>query len=135
MLPAQGSTSPWLLAQPTSPLCPSPPLPRYGSEADEGFFGFGQQYSRWDLKGSKVPVIISEQGVGRGLQPLTFLLNTLVHGIGSYWHTTYVAKPMYMTSHLRALSLENPQVCTFMYLHSKRWPRPLLPTPPSPLSR
>jgi len=86
---------------------------RYGSEKDEAFFGFGQHYSRWNLKGDLVPVLISEQGVGRGLQPLTFILNTFVHGVGSAWHTTYVAKPMYMTSHGRALSLKGPKVSLF----------------------
>ena len=86
---------------------------RYGSEKDEAFFGFGQHYSRWNLKGDVVPVVISEQGVGRGLQPLTFILNTFVHGVGSAWHTTYVAKPMYMTSHGRALSLKGPKVSFF----------------------
>jgi sulfoquinovosidase len=86
---------------------------RYGSERDEAFFGFGQHYSRWNLKGERVPVIISEQGVGRGLQPLTFMLNTFVHGVGSTWHTTYVAKPAYITSRLRSLMLFNNEVSIF----------------------
>jgi hypothetical protein len=85
----------------------------YGTEKTEGFFGFGQHYSKWDLKGHKVPVIISEQGVGRGLQPLTFALNTLLHGVGSDWHTTYVAKPIYVTSRVRAFMLSNNQVSIF----------------------
>jgi hypothetical protein len=86
---------------------------RYGSERQEAFFGFGQHYSYWDLKGRVVPVVISEQGVGRGLQPLTFALNTLLHGVGSSWHTTYVAKPVYVTSRLRALVLTNAEVSIF----------------------
>lgn len=76
-------------------------------------FGFGQHYSRWNLKGSKVPVIISEQGVGRGLQPLTFALNFFLHGVGAAWHTTYVAKPTYVTSHLRSLILYNSETSIF----------------------
>lgn len=86
---------------------------RYGSDKEEAFFGFGQHYSRWNLKGHLVPVIISEQGVGRGLQPATFALNTFLHGVGSAWHTTYVAKPMYLTSRGRALSLVGPKVSFF----------------------
>lgn len=76
-------------------------------------FGFGQHYSRWNLKGSRVPVLISEQGVGRGLQPLTFALNFFLHGVGADWHTTYVAKPTYMTSHLRSLLLYETRTCLF----------------------
>jgi len=35
----------------------------------------GLQYTVWNFKGLRVPVISSEGGVGRGLQPLTETLN------------------------------------------------------------
>ena len=40
----------------------------------------GLQYTIWNFKGLKVPVITSEGGVGRGLEPLTELLNELREG-------------------------------------------------------
>ena len=39
----------------------------YKSEADEEIYGLGLQYSVWNFKGRKVPIIASEGGIGRGL--------------------------------------------------------------------
>ncbi|HET8708007.1 MAG TPA: hypothetical protein VFM46_17010, partial [Pseudomonadales bacterium] len=38
----------------------------YASSPQEHFFGFGEQFTYFDMKGKKVPVWVSEQGVGRG---------------------------------------------------------------------
>ena len=54
----------------------------YGCERDEQLYGFGAQYSRFNVKGTRLPVFLSEQGVGRGKQPLTFLLNLASPGAG-----------------------------------------------------
>lgn len=35
----------------------------YKSDKDEKFFGFGEQYSHWDLKGRIVPIFTTEQGI------------------------------------------------------------------------
>lgn len=56
----------------------------YGCQEDEGFFGFGAQYSVLNMKGRELPLFLSEQGVGRGLQPVTFLLDTLSEGAGDW---------------------------------------------------
>ena len=45
------------------------------ADKEEEVYGFGLQYTVWNHKGLKVPIISSEGGVGRGLQPLTALLN------------------------------------------------------------
>lgn len=54
----------------------------YGCERDEQFYGFGAQYSKFNMKGVRLPVFLSEQGVGRGLQPLTKILDALSPGAG-----------------------------------------------------
>lgn len=54
----------------------------YGCDADEGFYGFGAQYSRLNMKGKVLPMFLSEQGVGRGLQPVTEILDSLSPGSG-----------------------------------------------------
>ena len=54
----------------------------YGCAADEQLYGFGAQYSKFNVKGTRLPVFLSEQGVGRGLQPLTYLLDLLSPGAG-----------------------------------------------------
>ncbi len=54
----------------------------YGCEKGEGFYGFGAQYSALNMKGKVLPLFLSEQGVGRGLQPVTFILDALSKGAG-----------------------------------------------------
>ena len=54
----------------------------YGCEEDEHFYGFGAQYSKFDMKGYRLPMFLSEQGVGRGLEPLTAILDAVSKGAG-----------------------------------------------------
>ena len=54
----------------------------YGCEKDEQFYGFGTQYSKFNMKGERLPLFISEQGVGRGYQPLSFILDLFSPGAG-----------------------------------------------------
>ncbi|MEZ4380185.1 MAG: alpha-glucosidase [Nannocystaceae bacterium] len=84
----------------------------YASAADERFYGFGEQFSRVDMKGARLPIFIQEQGIGRGREPLTTAVD-LVAKAGGDWHTTYAAAPQYITSRLRALLLENSERAVF----------------------
>ena len=54
----------------------------YGCEKDEQFYGFGAQYSKLNMKGVRLPLFLSEQGVGRGYQPLSFILDLFSPGAG-----------------------------------------------------
>ena len=54
----------------------------YGCEKDEQFYGFGAQYSKFNMKGVRLPLFLSEQGVGRGYQPLSFILDLFSPGAG-----------------------------------------------------
>ncbi|KAG0450451.1 hypothetical protein HPP92_026735 [Vanilla planifolia] len=47
----------------------------YSSESDEKFYGFGEQFSHVEFKGRRVPILVQEQGIGRGDQPITFAAN------------------------------------------------------------
>lgn len=49
----------------------------FASPRDERIFGLGKQYSYFNLKGKKVPVLVREGGIGRGKQPYTSALNSL----------------------------------------------------------
>ncbi|ABG05503.1 glycoside hydrolase, family 31 [Rubrobacter xylanophilus DSM 9941] len=84
----------------------------YASEPGERFFGFGEQFTHLDMKGRRVPILIGEQGVGRGAQPVTLLMN-LRYGSGGSWHSSYAAVPHYLTSELRSLFLENSEFSAF----------------------
>lgn len=79
---------------------------KFLSKADERIFGGGVQYSFLDLKGKKVPILTSEQGVGRGDQPITFGAN-LTSKAGGDNFTTYFPIPFFFTSKLRAFYFEN----------------------------
>ncbi len=84
----------------------------YASSPDESFFGFGAQFTHFDLKGKRVPIFVMEQGIGRGKQPLTFLMNLLA-GAGGAWHTSYAVAPHYLTSAMRSLFLETHEYAVF----------------------
>lgn len=84
----------------------------YASDSDEHIFGFGEQFSFFDHKGRFVPIWVSEQGIGRGLQPVTFLVD-LVANSGGNPYTTYAAVPHYISSRLRSLFLENSEYSQF----------------------
>jgi alpha-glucosidase len=82
------------------------------SSRDEGFFGFGEQFTYFNLKGREFPVFIQEQGVGRGAEPITTGAN-LTAGAGGDWHTTYIGVPYFITTAGRSLFLENYEVSWF----------------------
>jgi alpha-glucosidase len=84
----------------------------YASDKDEHIFGFGEQFSKFDLKGELLPIFIMEQGVGRGAQPITWGAD-LTAKSGGDWHTTYAGVPHYLSSKLRSLFLENSEYLTF----------------------
>lgn len=54
----------------------------YGCKKGEGFYGFGAQYSALNMKGRVLPLFLSEQGVGRGLEPVTLFLDAISRGAG-----------------------------------------------------
>jgi alpha-glucosidase len=91
----------------------------YASDSDEHFFGFGEQFTYFDLKGQRVPIWSSEQGIGRGEQPLTALVDLAAHSGGTPF-TTYTAAPQYISSRLRSLFLENSEYVVFDFRSSDR---------------
>ena len=57
-----------------------------------------------------MPILCAEQGIGRGAQPITSLLNILGDRAGGDWSTTYAPKPLYITNHNRSVVFENTEV-------------------------
>ena len=68
------------------------------------------QFTHWDLSGRRVPILCAEQGIGRGAQPITSLLNLLGDRAGGDWSTTYAPKPLYITNLNRSVVFENTEV-------------------------
>lgn len=86
----------------------------YSCALDESFHGFGESFTDFNLRNKVVPILVSEQGVGRGLQPITDYLNTNVaQGAGGDWYTTYAPKPMYLTNYNHSLVYTNSEVMYF----------------------
>ena len=84
----------------------------YASSPEERFFGFGTQFTYFDMKGRIVPILIREQGIGRGEQPVTWAVDWKA-GAGGDPYTSYASVPHYITSEARSLFLENYEYSTF----------------------
>lgn len=79
---------------------------RFGSDETEQFFGFGEQYSYFNMKGKKPFLLTEEQGIGRGDQPITAGAN-ITAGAGGNQYTSYAPVPHYITTKNRSLFFEN----------------------------
>lgn len=71
---------------------------RLPASESELVYGCGEQYSHFNLRGRKVPVWVSEQGVGRNKKDLITLVADLVYDAGGDWYTTYYPQPIFVSS-------------------------------------
>ena len=78
----------------------------YSSAADEDFYGLGAQSSFASLKGQNVPIFSREQGVGRGDEPTTSVMNYVNPFSGGDFFTTYTAIPQYVSTTNTAFYLD-----------------------------
>jgi len=85
----------------------------WASSADEAFFGFGAQYSVLNMKGRLLPIWCQEQGHGRGLEPITEVLNQLSPGSGGDWYTSYTAVPYMLSTQGYGLVLDHNEYLEF----------------------
>jgi alpha-glucosidase (family GH31 glycosyl hydrolase) len=84
----------------------------HASSPEERFFGFGTQYTYFDMKGHVVPIFIQEQGIGRGKQPITWAVDWKADAGGTPY-TSYASVPHYITSEMRSIFLENYEYSSF----------------------
>lgn len=70
---------------------------------EEAFFGFGAQMSRLNFSGARFPLLVSEQGIGRGVEPISTLLELFYGGANGRWHSAYAPVPATITNHQRGL--------------------------------
>jgi alpha-glucosidase len=84
----------------------------------ESIFGCGEQYSRLDLKGSRVPLWSQEQGVGRGHDLITFLANLWGRAGGS-WHTSYFGQPSFISTERSYVHVSTSAYCVFDFRRPK----------------
>ncbi|MDI3517816.1 MAG: sulfoquinovosidase [Thermotogota bacterium] len=67
-----------------------------GAFPDEIIFGGGEQYTHINLKGRRLPILVQEQGVGRGWNLVSFV--TAVKGTRGNWYSTYFPQPVFFSS-------------------------------------
>lgn len=84
----------------------------------ESVFGCGEQYSRLDLKGRRVPLWSQEQGIGRGGDLIT-LFARLRGYAGGNWHTTYFGQPSFVTSERSYAIVDTTAYCVFDFTRPK----------------
>jgi alpha-glucosidase len=90
----------------------------YRSVKEEQFFGFGEQYTHFNMKGKKPFIFTEEQGIGRGDQPITFGAN-LTQGAGGNEYTSYAPMPHYITTNNRSVYFENSAYSKFNFEHDE----------------
>ena len=85
----------------------------YMSNVKENFYGFGTQFTHWNLKGQRVPIVVSEQGVGRGKQPISFFVNAFEKFSSGDTTTSYSPQPLYITNFHNSVVYENHEPMFF----------------------
>jgi len=89
------------------------------AEADEAIYGCGEQYSRLNLRGSKLPIWSQEQGVGRGLDAIT-LLAEMRSGSGGRWYSSYFPMALFVSSRNWYCYCDNPGCSKFDFRDKAR---------------
>jgi len=87
---------------------------RLPAQRREPTYGCGEQFSRFNLRGSRVPLWTGEQGVGRGFNVTTLAAN-LHSGSGGHWHSTYFPQPSYVTEAGRVVHVETDAYSRFSF--------------------
>lgn len=64
--------------------------------SDDFVFAGGEQFSLVNMARKRLQMISSEKGVGRGIQPLTDIMNSQTPGKGGAWWTTYTHFPAFL---------------------------------------
>jgi hypothetical protein len=65
----------------------------YLIDSEDIVFAGGEQFSLMNMAHTRLQMISSEKGVGRGIQPLTDIMNSQTPGKGGAWWTTYTHFP------------------------------------------
>jgi sulfoquinovosidase len=80
-----------------------------GLDEGERVHGLGGQTGERDLRGRRVPILAREQGIGRGAQPLSLLVD-LAAGAAGGQDTAYLVSTVAVTDRSRSLAYEGGAV-------------------------
>ena len=82
------------------------------AEPDEQIFGMGAQLTVFNLKGRAVPSLVQEPGIGRGVQPLTWMMER-AFGAGGSEVQSSAPSPVYLTDRGETHALEESEYALF----------------------
>ncbi|XP_037038410.1 sulfoquinovosidase-like [Bradysia coprophila] len=92
---------------------------RIPSLLSEHFYGLGEQFTDFDLKGHKYTIWTREQGVGRNLShPLTQIMELIDPGTGGDFDYTYWPQPTFVSSRRYFFALESSAYSIFNFENS-----------------
>lgn len=80
---------------------------------DENIYGFGEQFTHLEMSGRAFTLCVSEQGIGRGAQPISALVSLASPGSAGDDFTTYAPLPLFVTSRSRAMLCEENTIYRF----------------------
>jgi len=80
------------------------------SVEDEQIVGAGEQYSMMGLRGEAFYIWSGEQGIGRGLEPISASMKLVAYPCGGDSHTTYSAVPAFLSTRGYGLAFDNSQL-------------------------
>ncbi len=78
----------------------------------EAVYGCGEQFSRLNLRGERVPIWCGEQGIGRGRDLITILAD-IGYGAGGDAFSTYFAQPTFVSSGRWFFHADTTAYCEF----------------------
>jgi alpha-glucosidase (family GH31 glycosyl hydrolase) len=82
----------------------------FDSPQHEKIYGLGLQMTETNFKGKKVDIITSEGGVGRGLEPLTTMMNDEKDHSGGTTTTSYAPAYTFSTSERRGFVFDHTEI-------------------------
>jgi len=93
---------------------------KFERSKNDQIYGTGEQFTHLNLNGYYVPIFISEQGIGRGKQILSFLVDLVAKSAGNEF-TSYALTPWFMHSDKYSFYLENTSYSAFDFRDDTFW--------------
>lgn len=90
---------------------------RIKAEPGEHIYGCGEQFSELDLRGRKVPLWVSEQGVGRNKRELLTFFADKFERAGGDWYTTYYPQPTFVSTRKLFCHVNDSHYMKFDFSH------------------
>lgn len=85
----------------------------FAAAREESFYGFGEQYSHLDLNRKAFRICVDEQGIGRGRQPVSALVNLVSKKAAGDAFSTYAPMALFVTSRKRGAVFLNHTIYHF----------------------